>query len=75
MKYSVIWNSKAEQELAAVWLASTDRKAVNAAANFLDSQLARNPLALGESRTSSVHRIAFREPLGFEYQVIVMISV
>jgi hypothetical protein len=55
MKYQVIWQNIAEEELASIWLASADRNAVSAAAAWFDSRLSRLPLTLGESRDSSVH--------------------
>ncbi len=70
MKYSVIWQRVAEGELAPVWLAASDRNAVTRAASRLDAQLASDPLHLGESRTSSVHRIAFDSPLGVEFEIV-----
>jgi hypothetical protein len=70
MKYDVRWGLRAEQMLAAVWLGAADRLAVTRAATWFDDQLARSPLQLGESRTSSVHRMAFYAPLGIEFEVI-----
>jgi hypothetical protein len=70
MKYEVHWNAWAEAELAAIWLAAADRVAVTRAAAWLDDHLGRSPLQLGESRTSSVYRLAFRSPLGLEFEVI-----
>jgi hypothetical protein len=60
----------AEAELAAVWLAAADRMAVTSAAAWLDDHLARLPLQIGESRASSVYRLAFHSPLGIEFEVI-----
>ena len=70
MSYEVIWQQITEQELAAAWLAATDRNAVTHAAASLDGQLAHDPLRLGESRTSSVHRVAYFLPLGVEFEVV-----
>lgn len=70
MRYDVRWGLRAEQLLAAVWLAAADRQAVTRAATWFDDQLARSPLELGESRASSVHRLAFYAPLGIEFEVI-----
>ena len=70
MKYEVLWDARAEADLAAVWLAATDRHAVTRASSWFDDQLARLPLQLGESRASSVHRLAFYSPLGIEFEVI-----
>jgi hypothetical protein len=70
MNYGVFWIAEAEQELAAAWLAFPDRNAVTQAANLLDKQLRVDPLHTGESRQSSVRRIAFEPPLGIEFEVI-----
>ena len=70
MKYEVLWDARAEADLAAVWLAVTDRQAVTFASTWFDKQLSRSPLQLGESRASSVHRLAFHSPLGIEFEVI-----
>ena len=70
MKYQVVWQPAAERELATIWIASTNRKAVTSAAAWLDFHLSDFPLTLGESRDSSVHRIAFRAPLGIEFEII-----
>jgi plasmid stabilization system protein ParE len=70
MKYQVAWVQTAEQHLAATWLAAADRNAVTRAAYRLDKLLEVNPLSLGESRQSSVSRIAFEPPLAIEFEVI-----
>jgi hypothetical protein len=70
MKYEVLWDARAEADLAAVWLSAPDRRAVTDASTWFDDQLARWPLRLGESRGSSVHRLAFYWPLGIEFEVI-----
>ena len=70
MTYGVIWQTVAENELAAIWIASADRDAVAAAAEWLEGRLSRDPLSLGESRDSSVHRIVFRHPIGLEFEVV-----
>jgi hypothetical protein len=57
--------------LADVWMASSDPNAITAAAEWFDARLARDPLSLGESRESSVHRVASHERLGIEFEVIV----
>jgi plasmid stabilization system protein ParE len=40
MRYTVIWTDPAEQDLAALWMAAPDRKAVTSAAHILDQLLA-----------------------------------
>ena len=70
MKYVVHWDARAEADLAAVWIAAADRAAVVRAATWFDNHLEYSPLQLGESRTSSVHRLAYYSPLGIEFEVI-----
>jgi hypothetical protein len=70
MNYSVQFDALAEQDLAAIWTASADRTAVTAAATWIEHALRRDPLRMGESRSSSVHRVVFHLPLGVEYEVI-----
>lgn len=70
MTYRVIWGPQVEQMLAAIWLAAGDRRAETAAAAWFDRQLSRSPLALGESRESTLHRVEYYGPLGVEFEVI-----
>ena len=70
MNYDVVWGPRAENMLAAVWMAAADREAVNDAAAEVDLRLGRDPLRFGESRQSSVHRVGYIPPLGVEFEVI-----
>jgi hypothetical protein len=70
MKYFIEWKPVAEQDLARIWLAAMDRNAVTAASAVLEQNLLFRPLTYGESRRSSVHRVAFHAPLGIEYEVV-----
>ena len=70
MNYRVDWAPRAEQQLAAIWMAAVDRAAVTTAVARLDAYLARDPLHLGDALDSSVHRIAFVDPVGAEFEVI-----
>ena len=70
MTYAITYLPVAEAELAAVWLASADRSGITAAADWLDRELGRNPLRLGESRESPLRRLPYRDGLGVEYEVI-----
>jgi hypothetical protein len=69
VKYTVVWAADAEEKLAAIWANASDREAIADAANTLDGQLARDPVALGESRPNE-QRIAHCLPLGIRFQVI-----
>ena len=70
MRYEVIWQRAAENDLAGIWTAANDREAVTQAAAEIDARLAYEPLRLGESRTSSVHRIVSNPPIVVEFEVI-----
>ena len=69
MRYTVYWTPDAEQELAALWLASEDRESVTSAAQTIDQALATNPEVQGESREENV-RIMFAPPLVVEFETI-----
>lgn len=68
MNYSVIWLPDAEQELADLWLNSTDRGALTNAAAVLDQLLERDPANEGESRPND-RRILFAPPLAAIYRL------
>jgi plasmid stabilization system protein ParE len=68
MKFNVQWSPSAEQELAALWNQAADRNEITAAANAIDADLARDPLALGESRGGRT-RIVFHAPLAVLFDV------
>ena len=70
MRYDVIWQPIAEAELASIWLAATNRNAITRSAALAEAALTRVPLRIGESRTSSVHRIAYFAAIAIEYEVI-----
>lgn len=68
MKYAVVCSVAADGELAAIWIAAEDRKAVSDAANDIEKALATAPLDHGESREGNL-RILFVAPLGARYTV------
>jgi hypothetical protein len=68
--YAVVWGPIAENTLATAWLEFPDRNAVTRAAAWLDRQLATSPLTTGLPRSSSVHCVAYRTPLGIDFEVI-----
>jgi hypothetical protein len=70
MNYAVEWTPEAGSDLAAIWTAAADRSAVTTAAAWLDARLARDPLHTGQPWGSSVHRVAVRDPIGVEFEVI-----
>ena len=68
MKHEVRWTDEADQQLAAIWMAATDRNAITTAANQIESTLKRDPLTAGESRTEG-DRILFDAPLVVYYRL------
>jgi plasmid stabilization system protein ParE len=68
MNYTVIWTPAAEQHLAAVWLAATDRKAVNSAATEIDRLLANEPGTCGYPRPDGLRTLA-APPLAVHFEV------
>jgi hypothetical protein len=70
MKYTVKFKKKALDQLAAIWNASTDQAGVTAAAHWLEEAMSTRPKSFGESRKSSVVRVAHYPPLGMEFEII-----
>ncbi len=68
MSFTVIRLPAAEQELAALWIASGRRDAVTAAVDELDRRLATDPSTEGESRDGAV-RVTFEPPVAINFQV------
>jgi hypothetical protein len=68
MSYAVHWLEKAERALTKVWSDAPDRRRIAAAADQIDSALARDPLSLGESRSDAT-RIAIVAPLAVLFDV------
>jgi hypothetical protein len=66
--FDVRWTDRADQELAAAWLAAPDRNAVSQAADRVEFLLKRDPLAQGESRSGN-ERLMFEGPLAVLYRV------
>lgn len=68
MIYTVVWAESAAAELAAIWLASTDRRLITALARENDEQLRVAPDASGESRGPDL-RILIAGSLAVTYTV------
>ncbi len=62
-------SAAADGELAAIWIAADDRKAVSGAAYAIEQALGDDPLGCGESREEN-QRIMFVAPLGVRYVVL-----
>jgi hypothetical protein len=70
VRYDVVWAPEAEDELAALWLASTDRPAFSRAVAAVEAALERQPLYLGTPLRSSVQRFLWNLPVGVEFEVV-----
>jgi hypothetical protein len=68
MTFTVRWRRHARDQLTTVWLASTNRKAVTAAANRIDALLGRDPVTRGESRDGE-RRVLIESPLGIYFTI------
>ncbi|MBX9679541.1 MAG: hypothetical protein K2X38_12315 [Gemmataceae bacterium] len=68
MKFTVVWLPDAEEELAAIWVASIDRNAVTSATNRAERLLRTDAATLGESRKDD-QRVYFESPLVLHFRV------
>jgi plasmid stabilization system protein ParE len=68
MNFTVIWNRRALNQLAAIWTNAADRAAVTAAADRMDAELAVDPLHAGESRHGR-YRVLLEWPLSILFWV------
>ena len=68
MNFTLRWKSKAVEHMAALWMNAKDRKAITAAANAIEKQLARDPFHNSESRDKG-RRIMIEPPLGVIFKV------
>ncbi len=68
MTFDVFWSSRAEQELAGVWLDAADRNRISSAALEIERRLLVSPAAEGESRPHG-RRILFAPPLAAVFLV------
>lgn len=70
MDYSIAWTRTALNALAAIWNDSDDRNGVTTASPWLERMLSARPLSFGESRRTSIVRVAYRAPFGIEFEII-----
>lgn len=68
MRFTVVWSSDAESDLAEMWLSSPDRASIASAADSIDSILGEDADVRGESREESC-RVLFVPPLGIDFEV------
>jgi len=70
MKWTVVWKTKALNDLAELWVESTDRSSMAFASDLIDELLATEPLVHGESRDDGA-RLLVVAPLVVRYYVSV----
>jgi len=68
MTFTVLWAPAAEDELAAIWLASENRVRITAMAAVIDGLLRTDPEGRGESRSHG-RRILLHGGLAVMYEV------
>jgi hypothetical protein len=68
MKFTVVWTSPSQNDLADLWISAEDRAAITKAADMIDRLLRQAPFANSESRTSN-SRIMIVPPLAVAYDV------
>jgi hypothetical protein len=66
MKYTVVWQPSAIQELAALWLTSGNRDELTAAANGIDVALRDSAIARGDERPGDLGELVIG-PLGVDF--------
>ena len=69
MRYTVLWTPEAEEQLAAIWIESSNRQAIREASQRIDESLRRDPASQGESRVGN-ERVVHDAPLGVTFEVI-----
>jgi hypothetical protein len=68
MKWTVVWQSSADNRLADLWNNGPDRTAITQAANRIEQLLKRDPIHVGEGREDDV-RILIEQPIAVYYTV------
>lgn len=70
MKFSVVWQQEAEEQLAKLWELSRDRAALTAAADDIERVLRSYPDRAGEGRNYG-DRVMFEGPLGVLFRPLI----
>jgi hypothetical protein len=65
----VAWSVAAQQQLAAIWMAASNRNTVTAASHAIDLALASSPHTAGVLVFDTVYEYT-QQPLSVEYEVI-----
>jgi hypothetical protein len=56
-RYTVVWDSAAQDELAEIWMSAANHLAVTAAAHFIDSELSQDALSKGMEITEGLRAL------------------
>jgi hypothetical protein len=67
-RYTVLWLKEAQDELAHIWLESSNRKSVTTAAAQIDALLGNTPAEQGEEISEGLRRMTF-PPLQVWFEV------
>jgi hypothetical protein len=67
MRWTVVWNVPVQQDLAEIWLNSTNREAIRAAADQIDKELTNDAHQKGEDFYGD--RLLVISPLAVVYSV------
>lgn len=70
MNYKVDWSPLAVEELAAMWLAATDKTGVSKASHNLELKLGTAPFLVGVPYGSSVRRLVLDSPIGMGFDIV-----
>jgi hypothetical protein len=68
MTFQVFWKPAAEDDLARIWISAPDQGDVARAADSIDEELRRDPIACSESRAQGT-RVLLNKPLGVHFQI------
>jgi len=68
MKWTLVWQPSADNELIDLWVAAPDQADVTRAANLIEWRLRRDPYSFSESRDDN-SRIMIEPPLALVYDV------
>jgi len=69
MKFTVVWQQEAEDELARLWLAASERQLLSDAANRIDRELQHEPARLGKKRPDGSYELELF-PLKIRFDVL-----
>ena len=65
-----MWDEKALKRLAAIWVASKDRRSITKTVDSLEKALRIEPHRVGESRGDAAIRMAVVNRLGIQFEIL-----